>query len=93
MPKAKSHASSTKRQRWTRGQARAVLEKQPSSGLTVREFAEREGLESARLYRWRERLGVGGNQQLAVSAVGRAKGPKVATDNRRFLALRAGARS
>ena len=59
MPKAKSHASSTKRQRWTRGQARAVLEKQPSSGLTVREFAEREGLEPVRLQRWRERLGGG----------------------------------
>jgi len=68
MPKAKSHASSTKRQRWTRGQARAVLEKQASSGLTVREFAEREGLKPVRLQRWRERLGVGTEQRLAASA-------------------------
>ena len=68
MPKAKSHASTTKRQRWTRGQARAVLEKQASSGLTVREFAEREGLKPVRLQRWRERLGVGTERQLAASA-------------------------
>jgi len=68
MPKAKSHASTTKRQRWTRGQARAVLEKQASSGLTVREFAEREGLKPVRLQRWRERLGVGTEQRLAASA-------------------------
>ena len=69
MPRAKSHPSTAKkRQRWTREQARAVLEKHASSGLTVREFAEREGLESARLYRWRERLGVGSNQHLAASA-------------------------
>jgi transposase-like protein len=68
MPRPKSHTSTAKRQRWTREQARAVLEKHASSGLTVREFAEREGLESARLYRWRERLGVGNGQHLAASA-------------------------
>ena len=68
MPKAKSHPSTAKRQRWTREQARAVLEKHASSGLTVREFAEREGLETARLYRWRERVGVSAGQQLAASA-------------------------
>jgi transposase-like protein len=68
MPRAKSHTSTAKRQRWTREQARAVLEKHASSGLTVREFAEREGLEPARLYRWRERLGGSAGQQLAASA-------------------------
>jgi hypothetical protein len=45
-----------------------VLEKHASSGLTVREFAERERLEPARLYRWRERLGVSSGQHLAASA-------------------------
>jgi len=68
MPRAKSHTPTTKRQRWTRGQARAVLEKQASSGLTVREFAEREGLKPVRLQRWRERLGIGASQRLAASA-------------------------
>jgi hypothetical protein len=68
MPRAKSQTSTTKRQRWTREQARAVLEKQTSSGLTVRDFAERERLESARLYRWRERLGVSTGQHLPASA-------------------------
>jgi hypothetical protein len=68
MPRAKSQRSTTKRQRWTREQARATLEKQASSGLTVREFAERERLEPARLYRGRERLGLSAGQQLAASA-------------------------
>src|SRR5258707_6913849 len=67
MPRAKSHTSAAKRQRWTREQARAVLEKHASSGLTVREFAERQGIEPARLYRWRERLGVSTGQHLAAS--------------------------
>lgn len=57
VPRVKSPTTPAKRQRWTREQAHAVLEKQASSGLTVREFAERERLEPARLYRWRERLG------------------------------------
>ena len=68
MPRAKSHTSTTRRQRWTREQAHAVLEKQATSGLSVQEFAEREGLEPARLYRWRERLGVSTGQHLAASA-------------------------
>ena len=37
-------------------------------GLTVRAFAEREGLEPARLYSWRERLGVSSGHRLAASA-------------------------
>ncbi|HEX3850916.1 MAG TPA: transposase [Polyangiaceae bacterium] len=68
MPRAKSQTSTTKRQCWRPEQARAVLEKQASSGLTVREFAERERLEPAWLYRWRERLGFSAGQQLAATA-------------------------
>jgi len=68
MPRAMSHTSTAKRQRWAREQARAVLEKHASSGLTGREFAEREGLEPARLSSWRERLGVSSGQRLAASA-------------------------
>ena len=68
MPRAKSYTSPMKRQRWTPEHARAILEKQASSGLTVREFAERERLDPARLYYWRERLGVSSGRQLAASA-------------------------
>jgi transposase-like protein len=70
MPRAKPHTSSAKRQRWTPEYARATLEKQASSGLTAREFAERERIEPSRLYYWRERLGVttGTGHQLAASA-------------------------
>lgn len=70
MPRAKSLATPTKRQRWTAEHARAILEKQASSGLTAREFAERERIEPSRLYYWRERLGVssGTGQQLAAGA-------------------------
>jgi transposase-like protein len=66
MPRAKSQTSTTKRQRWTPEHARAILENQASSGLTAREFAERERIEPSRLYYWRERLGT--DRQLAVSA-------------------------
>jgi transposase-like protein len=66
MPRAKSHTSTTKRQRWTPEHARAILKKQASSGLTAREFAERERIDPSRLYYWRERLGTG--HQLAASA-------------------------
>ena len=47
-----------------------ILEKQASSGLTAREFAERERIEPSRLYYWREQLGVstGTGHQLAASA-------------------------
>src|SRR5450432_2022125 len=66
MPRAKFLATPTKRQRWTPEQARAILKKQASSGLTAREFAERERIEPSRLFYWRERLGTG--HQLAASA-------------------------
>ncbi|MBA3833601.1 MAG: transposase [Chthoniobacterales bacterium] len=68
MPRAKSQTAPAKRQRWTPEHARAILEKQASSGLTAREFAERERIEPSRLYYWRERLGVSAGQQLAASA-------------------------
>jgi hypothetical protein len=42
--------------RWTEQQARAVLDRQERSGLSVQSFAAREGLSAARLYTWRSRL-------------------------------------
>jgi transposase-like protein len=68
MPKSKSRPLTTRIQRWTLEQARTVLEKQAASGLPVSQFAAREGLESARLYRWRERLGVRAGQLPAAGA-------------------------
>ena len=44
--------------RWTPADARAVLVRLEASGLALREFAEREGLDRQRLYRWRAQIGV-----------------------------------
>ena len=51
MPKPQSPKSS--RSRWTEKEAFAVLEAQRASGLSVQNFARREGLVAERLYRWR----------------------------------------
>jgi transposase-like protein len=62
MPRAparhrKTDLPSLKR-RWTPEDARAVLAELEASGLSLREFAEREGLDRQRLYRWRAQIGV-----------------------------------
>jgi transposase-like protein len=44
------------RRRWSAADARQVLERLGASGLSVREFATREGLQAQRLYRWRAQL-------------------------------------
>lgn len=45
------------RTRWSAEQARAVLDRLTASGLTLKEFASREGVDPQRLYRWRAQLG------------------------------------
>ena len=42
--------------RWTEANARRVLEAQAGSGLTMAEYARREGLGTQRLYWWARRL-------------------------------------
>ena len=42
--------------RWSAADARLVLEAQARSGLSMRGFAEREGLDEQRLQRWSRRL-------------------------------------
>lgn len=42
--------------RWSIQDAQAVLARLERSGLSVQEFAAREGLLAERLYRWRRRL-------------------------------------
>lgn len=58
MPRPPSHApeSRRRRRRWRVPEARAALEALAASGLSVSAFAEREGLDEERLYRWRRRF-------------------------------------
>jgi hypothetical protein len=42
--------------RWSAADARLVLEAQARSGLSVRGFAEQQGLDEQRLHRWSQRL-------------------------------------
>jgi transposase-like protein len=48
------------RRRWRAKEARAILKRLDASGLSVREFAARYGLETQRLYRWRAQLASAG---------------------------------
>ena len=59
MPRSRFRTSGSKAPRWTPEQASRTLAKQASSGLSVAEFAAREGLDAKRLYSWRGRLGAG----------------------------------
>jgi transposase-like protein len=47
------------RLRWTRKEARAVVEAYEESGLSLDRFAAREGLKPERLFRWTRKLSVG----------------------------------
>lgn len=47
------------RVRWTRGEARAVLAAFEASGLSLENFAEREGLKPERVARWNRKLKAG----------------------------------
>lgn len=54
----------TKRSRpWKVADARAALKEQAASGLSVGKFAQREGLDAERLYRWRRRFAAEGEPQ------------------------------
>ena len=44
------------RRRWREADARAVLQRLATSGLSLTEFAEREGISRQRLHVWRRRL-------------------------------------
>src|SRR5690349_12049701 len=45
------------RRRWNSEYARAVLKHLAASGMSVREFATRHGIDAQRVYRWRAQLG------------------------------------
>jgi len=46
----------TARRRWSAKEARAVLKHLDASGMSLREFAARHGLDAHRLYRWRAQV-------------------------------------
>jgi transposase-like protein len=48
-----------RRDRWTASEARAALDAQERSGLTIQAFCRDQGWQPDRLYRWRRRLAVG----------------------------------
>ena len=54
---ARSIAHLSAKRRWSVDEARTVLERVSASGLTVRDFAEGEGVDPQRLYRWRSVIG------------------------------------
>ena len=53
----RSRPDSDRRTRWTAEEARRVLRALEDSGLSRREFCEREGLIPERLRRWQQKLG------------------------------------
>jgi len=58
LARRRTSALPSSKRRWTPEDARAVLARLEASGLALREFAEREGLDRQRLYRWRAQIGV-----------------------------------
>ncbi len=53
---------SRRRRRWTMAEARATLAALAASGLSLADFARREGLSPERLYRWRRTLAADGRR-------------------------------
>jgi Transposase len=68
--------------RWRAEEARRKLAEQASSGLSLVEFARREGLSAARLFRWRKRLESGADLLSEGSGIGQDGEPKM-----RFLPM------
>jgi transposase-like protein len=56
MPSPQAHAPYSHRRRWRATEARAALDALAASGLSVSAFAEQEGVDEERLYRWRRRF-------------------------------------
>lgn len=64
---------------WSAADARAVLVEQVASGLSLSEFARREGIEEGRLYRWRRDLEQGTTRASAAAVpAARAKHARAA---------------
>jgi transposase-like protein len=61
MPKLLSISRHESPGRWSAEHARQILARQEASGLSIVAFARREGLVAQRLYWWRSRLSVAGD--------------------------------
>jgi transposase-like protein len=57
MARLRSVESGQGRRRWREEDARRILDLLGASGMTVRAFASREGIDPQRVYAWRRRLG------------------------------------
>ncbi len=53
---------------WSAADARAVFVEHAASGLSLRDFARREGIDPGRLYRWRSQLAEKGERRSAPAA-------------------------
>jgi hypothetical protein len=56
MPKAGQPVAYRTSRRWTIEEARSAIEAHKASGLSMRAFAQREGLDAQRLFRWGRRI-------------------------------------
>lgn len=56
MPRSRSRALYSRRHRWSATEARSALKALAASGMSVSAFAQREGFDEERLYRWRRRF-------------------------------------
>lgn len=59
MPTLVRHRHPFDSPRWTEAEARAVIQDLARSGQSVRQFAERHGLDPQRVYLWRRRVAGG----------------------------------
>lgn len=68
MPKLRTASPFSHRRRWRSTEARAVFAALAASGLSLDEFARREGLKVPRLRRWRCRLAAEDRRSVPVPA-------------------------
>ena len=93
MPKSLARVPSTpkkRRRRWSAEDARQAIAAQLASGLSVKKFAEREGLDAERIYRWKRILAAG---SVAVPTFVEVRAPEESQRNGQMeLVLRSGHR-
>ena len=74
---SKKKETRERRRRWTTEEASVVLAKHAASGLSVQQFALREGLNAERLYRWRRQLDTRSAPASAFVEVRPSKRPRI----------------
>lgn len=74
MAKQRSHGADPA-QRWSAADAYSALAAAEKSGLSLRAFAQSEGVDPQRLYWWRRRLGAGADAQASSKRAVAAEAP------------------